>query len=81
MKHALRTLAEFAAAGPFLLFRDATWNYERHFESPEDWAECLERPWCGGAETDAALIDAAGSACDGRIVLMEENVAQLFERS
>ena len=81
MRHALRTMAELAAAGLFLLLRDATWSYERHFESPRDWAECLERPWCGGAETDAALIDSAGTTCEGRIVLTEENVAQIFERS
>ena len=81
MTHALRTIAELAEAGLFVLRSELTWHYELHFDSPEDWAECLERPWCGGGETDAALIDAAGNACDGRIVLIEENVAQLFRRS
>ncbi len=80
MKNALRTMTELTDAGLFVFLRDSTWDYELHFESLEDWAECLERPWCGGVETDPALIDAAGSGCDGRIVLTQENLAQLYDR-
>ena len=81
MTHALRTIAELAEAGLFVLRSELTWHYELHFDSLEDWAECLERPWCGGSETDPALIDAAARDRAGRIVLMQENVAQRFAKS
>lgn len=81
MTHALRTIAELAEAGLFVPRSELTWHYDLHFDSLEGWAESLERPWCGGSETDAALIDAAGRDRAGRIVLMQDNVAQLFEKS
>ncbi len=81
MTHALRTMADLTEAGLFVLLTDSSWDYELHFDSLEDWVECLGRPWCGGSETDPALIDAAGRDRAGQIVLVQQNVAQLYERS
>ena len=79
--HSLRTMADFVDAGLFVPVGDSTWDYELHFDSLEDWVECLERPWCGGSETNSALIDTAGRDPTGRIVLIQENLAQIYQKS
>ena len=80
MRQALRKIAELTTAGLFALRRDAMWEFELHYESPEDWTEFHQRPNCGGVDADPELLDAALVRTDGRIVLTEENLAQVYER-
>ena len=81
MKQALRALAELTAAGLFSLRGNAAWEFQNQFWSPPDWREFIERPACGGVEADQGVLEAALARPDGYVLLTEENLAAVYERT
>ncbi len=75
MRHSLRRLDGLVAEGLLALRRRLSFEFEFHFESPEDWSAFLERPRAGGLEVDGELLDKGLSALsrgEGGIVAVEE---------
>ena len=72
--------ASIAASGMLSLVDRAVWQFEMQFPSAADWKDFVEKPTCGGIESDQEQLDAALSQTDGSIVIVEENFALVYER-
>jgi hypothetical protein len=83
-KNMLSSLASLEAsvkAGLFSLVESVRWCFAMEFDSPEDWNEFLDGTGCGGADADREVIVATLAHPQGRIVVTEDDVAQLYVRA
>jgi hypothetical protein len=83
-KNMLSSLANIDAAvdaGLFRLVDSARWVFSMVFESPEDWDDFMESTGCGGADADPGVIAATLANPHGRIVVTEDDVAQVLARA
>jgi hypothetical protein len=82
-KNMLSSLANINAAvdaGLFRLVDSARWVFSMVFESPEDWDEFMDSAGCGGADADPNVIAATLANPRGRIVVTEDDLAQVLAR-
>ena len=80
MTQALQSVDDAVRAGLFAPRDEVVWRFEIRFPSPEDWAEFVDKPTCGGIEADQAQLDAALARQDGCIVLTEDDLASVYTR-
>ena len=80
MQAALRSVSELTTAGLFSLRDQTKWHFETQIASPEEWAEFVTKPTCGGIEADSERLAAALARPDGCIVLTEPNLAAVYHR-
>jgi hypothetical protein len=83
-KNMLSSLANIDAAvdaGLFRLVDSAKWVFSMVFESPEDWHDFMESTGCGGADAAPGVIAATLANPHGRIVVTEDDVAQVLVRA
>lgn len=76
-------LAAIDGAVEACLFRfvdSAEWVFTFVLESDDDWEEFLASTGCGGADADPVVVAAALAEPDGRIVVTEQDVAQVLVR-
>lgn len=81
MVSSLANIGAAVEAGLFRLVDSARFVFSMVFESPEDWDEFMESTGCGGADADPGVIAATLADHHGRIVVTEDDVAQVLVRA
>jgi hypothetical protein len=82
-KSMLSSLANIDAVvdtGLFRLVDSASFVFSMVFESPEDWDDFMESTGCGGADADPGVIATTLANPDGRIIVTEDDLAQVLVR-
>lgn len=80
----LASLANIDAAVDARLFKlvdSRGYVFSMVFESPEDWDEFMQSTGCGGADADPSVIAATLANPHGRIVVTEDDLAQVLART
>ncbi len=83
-KNMLSSLANIDAvidAGLFRPVDSVRWVFSMVFESSEDWNEFMESSGCGGTDADPSVIAAILANPHGRIVVTEDDLAQVLLRA
>lgn len=80
MLSSLASIDAAVEAGLFRMVDSARWVFSMVFEAPEDWDDFMASTGCGGADADPEAITATLAAPHGRIVVTEDDLAQVLER-
>lgn len=81
MLSSLENVAAAVADGLFTLRDTAVWQFVMVFESLDDWNDLIEGTGCGGTDADPEVLAVAFDDPDGRLVLTEDDVAQVLVRA